>query len=150
MASLKEGDSAPDFSLPSTQGEITLRERLEANSVLLVFYPGDDTPVCTRQLCDYRDNLASFEELGVDVLGINSQSLASHRKFAEKHDLAFPLLSDEDKKVCKQYGATGLLGMTKRALVLVGPDGKVRWQRTDLPIFHRSAAELKEVIAGLP
>jgi peroxiredoxin Q/BCP len=150
MASLKEGDSAPDFSLPSTQGEIRLSQRLAEKSVLLVFYPGDDTPVCTRQLCDYRDNLSSFEELGVDVLGINTQSLASHRKFAEKHGLSFPLLSDGDKRVCRKYGANGLLGMTKRALVLIGKDAVVRWQRTDLPIFHRSAAELEEVIAGLP
>jgi peroxiredoxin len=150
MASLEVGDPAPDFSLPSTQGDVTLGDRLKRGSVLLVFYPGDDTPVCTRQLCDYRDNFAGFEELGVDLLGINTQSLASHRAFADKHELSFPLLSDEGGRVCRQYGARGLLGMTKRALVLVGRDGLVRWQRTDLPIFHRSAAELEEVIAALP
>ena len=149
MATPDIGDSAPDFSLDSTQGEITLAERLAKRSVLLVFYPGDDTPVCSKQLCDYRDNLSSFENLGVDVLGINPQSLASHEKFAKKHDLSFPLLSDPDKSVCRQYGAVGLLGMTKRMLVLIGSDGKVRWNRTDLPIFHRSAAELEEVISGL-
>jgi len=150
MPSLSDGAHAPDFSLPSTQGEIRLSDRLKHKSVLLVFYPGDDTPVCTKQLCDYRDNLASFEKLGVDVLGINPQSLASHEKFAKKHGLSFPLLSDEDRRVCKQYGANGLLGMTKRALVLIGQDGKIRWQKTDFPIFHRSAAELQEVISGLP
>jgi peroxiredoxin Q/BCP len=149
MASLDTGDRAPDFTLPSTDGDITLSERLAQKSVLLVFYPGDDTPVCTKQLCDYRDNLASFETLGVDVLGINPQGLDSHRRFAEKHGLSFPLLSDEGKRVCKQYGAVGLLGMTKRALVLIGRDGRIRWQKTDLPIFHRSAAELEDVISGL-
>jgi peroxiredoxin len=143
------GDVAPDFTLPSTQGEITLSKQLAAGSVLLVFYPGDDTPVCTKQLCDYRDNLDAFGELGVQVLGINPQSLSSHERFADKRDLPFPLLSDSDKATCRAYGAIGLLGMTRRALVLIGEDGRVRWQRSDLPIFHRSAAELREVIAGL-
>jgi peroxiredoxin Q/BCP len=144
-----EGVSAPDFTLDSTQGEITLSERCRDRNVLLVFYPGDDTPVCTKQLCDYRDHLGVFEDLGVDVLGINPQSLDSHRSFAEKHGLTFPLLSDEDKSVCRSYGALNLMGMAKRALVLVGPDRVVRYSRVDLPIFHRSAGEMEEVIAGL-
>jgi peroxiredoxin len=146
---LEIGDRAPDFTLPSTQGEITLAQQLEKGSVLLVFYPGDDTPVCTRQLCDYRDNLAVFGDLGVQVLGINPQSLSSHERFATKHDLPFPLMSDSDKATCRAYGAIGFLGMTKRALVLIGPDGRVRWQRSDLPIFHRSAAELRDAISDL-
>ncbi len=149
MASLRVGDSAPDFTLPSTQGEINLSQRCKERSVLLVFYPGDDTPVCTKQLCDYQDHLGVFEDLGVDVLAINPQSLESHEKFAAKHDLSFPLLSDGDKSVCRDYGALGLLGMAKRALVLVGTDQRVRYSRVDLPIFHRSAAELEEVIQGL-
>lgn len=143
------GDTAPDFTLPSTQGEIALSERLRQRSVLLVFYPGDDTYVCTKQLCDYRDHVGAFEKLRVDVLGINPQSLASHQKFADKHGFSFPLLADTDKSVCRAYGALGLLGMAKRALVLIDSDAKVRWRRTDLPVFHRSAAELEEVISGL-
>lgn len=146
---LEIGDPAPDFTLQSTRGEVTLSKALAAGDVLLVFYPGDDTPVCTKQLCDYRDNLAVFGELGVQVLGINPQSLSSHERFASKHDLPFPLLADPDKATCRAYGAIGLLGMTKRALVLIGRDGRVRWQRADLPIFHRSAAELRDVIAEL-
>ena len=144
-----EGQPAPDFTLPSTAGEITLSQRCKDRSVLLVFYPGDDTPVCTKQLCDYRDHLGVFEDLGVDVLGINPQSLDSHRKFVEKHGLTFPLLADVDKSVCRSYGALNLMGMAKRALVLVGPDQRVRYSRVDLPIFHRSASELEEVIEGL-
>jgi peroxiredoxin Q/BCP len=143
------GTIAPDFTLPSTAGEITLSERCADRSVLLVFYPGDDTPVCTKQLCDYRDHLEVFQGLGVDVLGINPQGLASHERFAAKHGLSFPLLADEDKSVCRAYGALGLLGMAKRALVLVGPGREVRYSRVDLPIFHRSASELEEVIEGL-
>jgi len=143
------GDPAPDFTLPSNEGEISLGDRLSKNAVLLVFYPGDDTPVCTKQLCDYSDNLGAFADLGVDVLAVNSQSLDSHEKFAKKRGLPFPLLSDTDRAVCRAYGAAGLLGMTKRALVLIGKDGRVRWRRTDLPIFHRSADELIEVIGNL-
>jgi peroxiredoxin len=143
------GEPAPDFTLPSTQGEVTLSERLHRRAVLLVFYPGDETPVCTRQLCDYRDHLADFEGLGVDVLAINPQPLDSHERFAKKHGLSFPLLSDAGGKVCRSYGAVGLLGMTKRALVLVGRDGRILWRHTDLPIFRRSAEELRAKLVGL-
>lgn len=144
------GDIAPDFTLPSTEGEIRLSDRVRERDVLLVFYPGDETAVCTKQLCDYQENLGVLEDLGVDVLGINPQGLESHRRFADRHGLVFPLLSDADKSVCRAYGALGLLGAAKRALVLVGRDGRVRYSRADLPIFHRSAAELEEIIAGLP
>jgi peroxiredoxin len=117
--------------------------------VLLVFYPGDDTPVCTKQLCDDRDHLADFATLGVDVLALNPQPLASHRRFATKHGLPFPLLSDTDGSVCRRYGAVGLFGTTKRALVLVGRDGRVLWRHTDLPIFRRSAEELRAKLSEL-
>lgn len=140
------GDPAPDFTLPSTEGEIRLSERLSSGAVLLVFYPGDDTSVCTRQLCNYRDNLAVFSDLAVQVLGINPQSLDSHEAFAKKHRLPFPLLSDEGGTVCKQYAALNFLGMAKRALVLVGRDGRVLWRHTDLPVFHQSASALDEVL----
>ena len=143
------GENAPDFTLPSTQGEVTLAALLERGPVLLVFYPGDDTTVCTRQLCGYRDNLAVFSDLGVQVLGINPQSLASHEAFAKKHGLPFPLVSDEGGEVCRSYGARNFLGMAKRALVLVGRDGRVLWRHTDLPIFHQSAAALEDVLREL-
>jgi peroxiredoxin len=149
MSAPEVGALAPDFTLPGTQGEVTLSERLKRRAVLLVFYPGDDTPVCTRQLCDYSDNLKEFESLGVDVLALNPQSLASHQRFASKQNLSFPLLSDADAKVCRSYGAIGLLGMTKRALVLIGRDGRIRWRHTDLPIFRRSAEELRSKLIEL-
>lgn len=143
------GERAPDFTLPSTQGDVTLSKLLETSPVLLVFYPGDDTPVCTKQLCNYRDNLGVFEGLGVQVVALNPQSLASHETFARKHSLPFPIASDEGGKVCKAYGAAGLFGMTRRALVLVGRDGRVQWRRTDFPIFHQTADDVREAIAKL-
>ena len=149
MGELAVGDPAPDFTLDSTRGRVTLSERIAKQQVLLVFYPGDDTPVCTRQLCDYRDHLEDFADLDVDVIAVNAQDLASHRRFAAKHALPFPLCADPDRNVCRAYGATGLLGMTKRALVLIGRDGRVRWRKTDLPFFHRSANELRELIEKL-
>ena len=150
MAHAPDSDEfAPDFTLPSTDGEITLSGRLAQSAVLLVFYPGDNTPVCTRQLCDYRDNLKIFSDLAVDVLAINSQSLESHERFAKRHALPFPLLSDADKTVCRSYDAVGLLGATKRVLVLIYRDGRIRWRCTDLPIFRRSAEEIREVISDL-
>jgi len=143
------GDPAPDFTLPSTSGEVTLSARLATGPVLLVFYPGDDTPVCTRQLCNYRDNLDVFAELDIQVVAINPQSESSHGKFASKHDLPFPLVSDAGGAVCKAYGAVNFLGMAKRALVLVGRDGRVRWRRSDLPIFHQSADDIRDAVAEL-
>jgi len=143
------GDPAPDFTLPSTSGEISLSARLATGPVLLVFYPGDDTPVCTRQLCNYRDNLDIFTELDIQVVAINPQSESSHGKFASKHDLPFPLVSDSGGTVCKAYGAVNFLGMAKRALVLVGRDGLVRWRRSDLPIFHQSADDIRDAVAEL-
>jgi peroxiredoxin Q/BCP len=146
---LDVGDRAPDFTLPSTQGDITLSKHLANGPVLLVFYPGDDTPVCTKQLCDYRDNLAVFGDLGVQVIALNPQSIDSHERFATKHRLPFPVAADAGGAVCKQYGAAGLFGMTKRALVLVGRDGRVKWRKTDFPVFYESAAEIRDAVASL-
>ena len=146
---LEVGDEAPDFTLPSTDDDITLSERLEEGAVLLVFYPGDNTPVCTKQLCDYRDNLDVFAELGVQILAINPQRLRSHEKFSAKHAFPFPLLSDAGGAVCKAFGALNLVGQAKRALVLIDRHGTVQYSRSDFPIFHRSAEELEAIIQEL-
>jgi len=149
MAAPDVGDPAPDFTLPSTQGSFTLSKALGKGAVLLVFYPGDDTPVCTKQLCNYRDNLDTFADLGVQVVAINPQSEASHRKFADKYAFPFPVVADASKVVCRQYGALNFLGMAKRALVLIGRDGKIKWHKTDFPIFHQTASDVRAAVAGL-
>lgn len=149
MAGPDVGEHAPEFTLETTQGPRSLGAMLADGPVLLVFYPGDDTPVCTRQLCSYRDQPEVFADLGVQVLAVNPQSAPSHEAFAERHSLPFPLATDPGGGVCRAYGALNLLGMAKRALVLVGRDGRVLWRRTDLPIFHRSADQLRDALAGL-
>ena len=141
------GDPAPDFTLPSTEGDVALADRLKAGPVLLVFYPGDNTPVCTKQLCDYRDNLDVFADLRVQVLAVNPQKMRSHEKFAAKHDFPFPLLADAGGAVCKAYGALNFLGQAKRALVLIGTDGGILYRQVDIPLFRRTADELAEVLA---
>ncbi|HTO72096.1 MAG TPA: peroxiredoxin [Myxococcota bacterium] len=147
--SAEVGESAPDFALPSSRGPVALKSLLAKGPVLLVFYPGDDTPVCTKQLCDYRDNLAVFEKLGVQVVALNPQSEASHQKFAEKHRLPFPVAADGGGNVTKAYGARGLFGMTKRALVLVGRDGKVVWRKVDFPLFYETTDDVRGALERL-
>ena len=134
---------------PSVYWHICRQAFRKSQIILLVFYPGDDTPVCSNQLCDYRDNLSVFSDLDVDVLAINTQGLESHERFSKKHDLPFPLLADSDKQVCRSYGAIGLLGTTKRMIVLIDRAGRIRWRCTDLPIFRRTAEEIREVIEDL-
>jgi peroxiredoxin Q/BCP len=140
---------APDFSLPGDNGEEYQLSDHVGERVLLVFYPGDNTPVCTRQLCEYRDGIESFSELGVSVVGISSDDLESHRDFRNKHDLPFVLLSDPDLEVAKRYGCKGALGM-KRAVFLVDEQGLVRYAHVEaLALFRRRADELLEVINAL-
>lgn len=102
--SLKVGDTAPEFTLPTASGKgISLRD-FRGKKVVLYFYPKDNTPGCTKEACDFRDNLARVKNKGAIVLGISADSVKSHQKFVERFDLSFPLLSDEDKKVVKAYG----------------------------------------------
>ena len=123
---------APDFTLPAWTPagatRLTLSDQL-GTPVVLAFYPGDDTPVCTRQLCSYQDDLALLTDLGATLWGISTQDLASHERFAGRRGLTFPLLSDPDRSVHALYGANGLLGLPKRAVVVVDPAGIVRWRQ---------------------
>ena len=143
------GDLAPAFTVPSTWGPLSLQEQLCEGMVLLVFYPKDETLVCTKQLCNYRDNLSVFDELGVQIVGINDEPLETHEAFSNKHGFPFPIASDPDRKVCHWYGALGDLFKARRLLVLVGEDGRVWWRHSELRIYHRKAAELQELITEL-
>ena len=99
------GKPAPDFTLPSTSGEpVTLKSFKGKKTVVLYFYPKDETPGCTREACDFRDHFAELEQDGVVVLGVSTDPMEAHLKFKEKHRLPFTLLSDEDAAVSKLYG----------------------------------------------
>jgi peroxiredoxin Q/BCP len=144
-----ENDKAPDFKLTADNGTDFQLSDQSGKRLLLVFYPGDNTPVCTRQLCEYRDGIEEFSNLGVSVIGISSNSLDSHQKFRSKHDLPFVLLSDTEFKVARLYGCKGALGM-KRAIFLVDEQGLVRYAHIEkLSLFRRRAAELLKVIEDL-
>lgn len=105
MATLKEGDRAPEFKLPAvTGGEISLSGFAGKQAVVLYFYPKDNTPGCTQEACSFRDLASEFEKAGAAILGVSADDLVSHGKFADKHELNFPLLSDLEGKVAQQYG----------------------------------------------
>ena len=104
MAKLPDvGDKAPAFSLPATDGGVSSAQ-LKGKPFVLYFYPKDDTSGCTAEACGFRDNLPDFAKLGVTVIGVSKDGLASHEKFKKKYDLTFPLASDEDGAVCEAYG----------------------------------------------
>jgi peroxiredoxin Q/BCP len=146
---LKLNDPAPAFTLEDDQGQEFSLEDLRGSKVLLVFYPGDNTPVCTRQLCDYRDGIEAFEGLGVKVVGISNDSVESHRKFRDKHKLPFTLLSDPDLKVAERYDSKGMLGV-KRSIFLLDEEGIIRYLHVEtVSLFRRKREELLEVIEGI-
>jgi thioredoxin-dependent peroxiredoxin len=143
------GKIAPDFTLGADDGSTFSLSDRRGQRLLLVFYPGDDTPVCTAQLCDYRDGIEAFAGIGVEVIGISGDDAESHRRFRAKHDLPFVLLSDLRGTVAKQYGAWGLMGM-KRAVYLIDGDGVVRYEKVEaVALFRRTSEELIEVCREL-
>jgi peroxiredoxin Q/BCP len=128
------GTEAPDFVLDGTTPEgweTFVLSELRGRPVVLAFYPGDETPVCTKQLCSYQDDLARFEEFDALVLGISPQNLDSHERFAAKRGLTFPLLTDPDRAVARLYDVNGPLGI-KRAVFVIDADGIVRWKHVSL------------------
>lgn len=114
MAKVDVGDLAPDFELPGTGGEVYKLSDLRGKNVVLAFYPGDETTVCTAQLCSYRDNGDRISRLDAEVLGISPQSVDSHERWVQEQSLNIPLLADEDLAVGRRYGVTAWLGPLAR------------------------------------
>jgi len=140
MASSPEiGRPAPDFTLPGgvladgtfERGDYTLSSR-RGQPVVLAFYPGDDTSVCTKQLCSYSSGLEKFDGWDTDVWAISPQGLESHASFAGKHGLRMPLLADTGREVARAYGVAAPGIGLRRAVFLIGPDGTLRWKHVAL------------------
>ena len=136
---LPVGTPAPDFSLPDESGATVRLSALRGTPVVLVFYPGDDTPGCTKQLCQFRDHWSEARARGIDVFGVNPQSARSHEKFRRKFNFPFPLLIDQGQKVAALYHANGLI--VKRTVYRIDADGIIRFARRGMPDAAQVLAE---------
>ena len=130
------GDSAPEFELQGTGGRTVRLADYRGRWVVLAFYPGDFTPVCTRQFCSYRDAADRLDELDAEVLGVSPQTLDSHERFRNKHGLTVPLLADPEREVIRAYGVLGPGGMVRRSIFIVDPQGIVRYRQVALLGLH--------------
>lgn len=144
------GDNAPMFRLPATGGDTVSLDDYAGRPVVLVFYPGDDTPVCTKQLGAYSRELGEFESLDAQVLGISAQNVESHEAFSQKLGLKFPLLADTDKSVAGLYGTLGPLGFPRRSVFIIDRQGIIRYaHRAIAGLTYRPVSELVEALAAL-
>jgi peroxiredoxin Q/BCP len=132
MAHPDVGDPAPDFALPSTEGGSYRLADHRGRWVVLAFYPGDFTAVCTKQFCSYRDAGDRLGDLDADVIGISPQGIDSHERFTAEHGLTVPLLADEDRTAARAYGVTGPGGLIRRSIFIVDPEGVIRHRHVAL------------------
>jgi peroxiredoxin Q/BCP len=143
------GDVAPDFELDGTEGRFRLGDR-RGQRVVLLFYPGDETPVCTRQFCSYRDRADDMSALDAVVVGISGQDVDSHRDFTSHHGLTVPLLADPGRSVAGRYGVTRPVLGTQRATFIVDTDGTIAWCKIHaLGLDYVSVDELASALASL-
>jgi peroxiredoxin Q/BCP len=149
VAKLNVGDPAPEFELPGTDDKTYRLSDYRGRRVILAFYPGDFTAVCTKQFCSYRDQGDKLDALGAEVLGISPQSVESHERFVEEKRLNVPLLADEDKAVARAYGV--LAGpMVRRAIFVVDEQGIVRHRKVTLAgLTFESVDDLQRAVASL-
>jgi peroxiredoxin Q/BCP len=129
---LNVGEYAPNFSAPDQNGNIITLNNLKGSKVVLYFYPKDDTPGCTKQACNIRDNYQTLLEAGIKIIGVSADSQESHKKFAEKYQLPFPLLADPEKNIINAYGVWGeknMYGKISQSLFrtsyLIDEEGKI-------------------------
>ena len=147
MAKPQVGDRAPDFELDGTDGRFKLSDH-RGGKVVLLFYPGDNTPVCTRQLNTYTAEIDQFREVDAQILAISPQSVESHDGFMDKQGgFAFPLLSDEAKRIGRQYGVLGPVGFYRRSVFVIDAEGIVRYaHRAVAGLSFRPTAEIVEAV----
>lgn len=135
---MKIGEEAPDFTLKDGDGRDWKLSDQKGKTVVLLFYPGDDTPVCTKQMCSVRDNWADYQATGATVVGISTDSAASHKNFADKYDLPLILLTDETGAVVEKYAAKSWLpGRSARSVVVIDKTGVVRYHKTEAVSLFR-------------
>ncbi len=137
------GDRAPEFSLPSTGDTTVSLADFAGRPVVLIFYPGDDSPVCTKQLNAYNDGLEQFTDLDAQIIGISAQDMESKEAFSSKHGFDFPLLADTDKEVAAAYGTLGPIGFPRRSTFIIDGDGVIRYaHRAIVGLTYRPVSEL--------
>jgi peroxiredoxin Q/BCP len=149
MAKVDVGDPASDFELPGTGGKTYRLSDYRGRKLVLAFYPGDFTTVCTKQFCSYRDEGERLDDLGVEVLGISPQSVGSHERFVKEKSLNVPLLADEDKAVARAYGV--LAGpVVRRAIFIVDEAGTIRHRKVSLTgLSFEGVDDLERAVAAL-
>ena len=144
------GDQAPDFELEGTEGAFRLSEH-RGRRVVLLFYPGDFTPVCTRQFCSYAERAEDVAGLDAVVVGISAQDVDSHHKFRDAHGIPMPLLADADKRVAREYGVTAPLLGTRRGVVVIDEDGRVAHRDVAaVGLSYQSVDDLADILERLP
>src|SRR5919107_4590259 len=142
------GDPTPDFTLKDAEGRDWHLADHFGQTIVLLFYPGDETPVCTKQLCSVRDNWEAYAATGAEVVGISTDSVESHQKFTEHHNLPLRLLADTDGKIHKAYNASSWLpGRSARAVFVVDAEGIIRYRKVEtLSLFRPRDEEIIEAI----
>jgi len=165
MAKVDVGDAAPDFQLPGTEGQSFKLSDHRGKNIVLAFYPGDATTVCTKQFCSYRDNADKLDGLNAEVVGISPQSVDSHERWVEEQELNVPLLADENLAVSKSYGVTGWLGplarftelketpggrYVQRAIFVIDAEGIIRYRHVSRTgATFQSVEDIERALAGL-
>lgn len=147
------GSFAPDFTLIQSDGrQFHLAEACKKGPVVMVFYPGDFTPVCTKQLCHYQENFEQFKKWNVQLLGLSKDSTEKHRSFVEKYGFSFPLVTDTKNKVAKDYGCTSsyLFGLVSRAICIVNQDQKLVYRFVEaIPVTRRTTDQIIQALKEL-
>jgi peroxiredoxin Q/BCP len=150
MAGPKVGDVAPSFELPGSGGRVYRLSDYQGSGVILAFYPGDFTTVCTKQLCSYRDDADRVAGLGVELIGISPQSVESHERFIEEKDLTVPLLADKGLAVAKAYGVAAPGGFVRRSIFVIDGDLVVRHRHVSLVgLSYDSVDDLEKAVAAI-
>jgi len=145
---MKVGESAPEFTLRDGEGNDWTLSNYKGHTVVLLFYPSDNTPVCTAQLCSVRDHWSEYQATGAEVAGISTDTVESHKGFAEKNELPLRLLSDPDGKVSAAYGMKSWLpGRAARGIVVIDKDGKIAYQKVQALSLFRPSDE--DVLAAI-